>query len=201
MVAMIAAASSADLLEVTDLPTDRPFTIDDLDLLPDDGNRYELDDGVLVVTPPPTMGHQRVVYRLGVTLGAACPAEYEVLPGAGVLISQIQYRIPDIVVIRAGSARFMDVSATEAPVLAVEVSSPSTASYDRTRKKDVYAQFGIESYWIVLPDPEKPTLVAYELRRGQYHLLNETRGDDAFRAVIPFACEIVPAALVAGGPR
>jgi Uma2 family endonuclease len=185
----------------TDRSVDRPLTIEDLYELPDDGNRYELDNGVLVVTPPPNVGHQRVVHRLAVALDAACPVEYEVLPGAGVLISQIQYRIPDIVVIRAGSARPTDVSARESPLLAVEVASPSTASYDRTRKKDVYVQFGIESYWIVLPDPEKPTLIAYELRRGQYHLLTETRADDTFRATLPFACEIIPAALVAGGPR
>lgn len=185
----------------TDRSADRPLTIEDLYELPDDGNRYELDNGVLVVTPPPAVGHQRVVHRLAVTLDAACPAEYEVLPGAGVLISQIQYRIPDIVVIRAGSAQITDISARESPVLAVEVASPSTASYDRTRKKDVYAQFEIESYWIVLPDPEKPTLIAYELRRGQYHLLTETRADNTFGAVLPFACEITPAALVAGGPR
>jgi hypothetical protein len=48
MVAMTAARA--------DLPTDRPLTVDDLYLLPGDGNRYELDNGVLVVTPPPTMG-------------------------------------------------------------------------------------------------------------------------------------------------
>jgi Uma2 family endonuclease len=201
MVAMIAAAPSADLLEVTDLPTDRPFTIDDLDLLPDDGNRYELDDGVLVVTPPPTMGHQRVVHRLAVTLDAACPAEYEVLPGSGVQISQVQYRIPDIVVIRAGSAQFTDISATESPVLAVEVASPPTAIYDRNRKNDVYAAFGISSYWIVTPDPDKPMITAYDLRDGRYELTAEVGGDDLFTGTRPFACEIVPASLVAGAWR
>src|SRR5262249_50023004 len=100
MVAMTAAAPSADLLEVTDLPTDRPFTVDDLDLLPDDGNRYELDDGVLVMSPPPTVGHQCVVHRLAMILDFACPADLQVLPGAGVQISPTQYRIPDIVAIR-----------------------------------------------------------------------------------------------------
>jgi hypothetical protein len=35
----------------TELPDDRPLTVQDLDLLPDDGNKYELDDGVLVVSP------------------------------------------------------------------------------------------------------------------------------------------------------
>src|SRR6476661_8287642 len=31
----------------------RPFTVDDLEAMPDDGHRYELIDGVLIVTPAP----------------------------------------------------------------------------------------------------------------------------------------------------
>jgi Uma2 family endonuclease len=183
----------------TDLPSDRPLTTDDLCMLPDDGNRYELDNGVLVVTPSPTFGHQRVAHRLAVALDAACPADFEVLPGSGVQISRIQYRIADIIVIRAGTVGSTDNSATEPPVLAIEVASPSTASYDLSRKKDVYARFGIESYWIVTPDTEMPSLMAFELRRGsRYHLLTEARADDVFQATRPFACGIVPAALVAG---
>jgi Uma2 family endonuclease len=182
----------------TDLPADRPLTIEDLYLLPEDGNRYELDDGVLVVTPSPTFGHQRVVHRLAVALDAACPADFEVLPGSGVQVSRIQYRIPDIIVIRTGTVGAAENSATEPPALAVEVASPSTVGYDLNRKKDVYARFGIESYWIVTPDADRPVLMAFELRRGRYHLLTEARADDTFRATRPFACEIVPAALVAG---
>lgn len=198
MVAMIAAQASADLLEVTDLPTDRPFTIDDLDLLPEDGNRYEVDDGVLVVSPPPTVGHQHVVHRLTVTLDSACPADLQVLPGAGVQISQTQYRIPDIVAVRAADVGFRDKSVTIPPVLAVEVASPSTEIYDRNRKKTVYAAFGIRSYWIVTPDLDRPTITAYDLRDGRYELIAEVGGDDLFTGTRSFACEIVPAALVAG---
>jgi hypothetical protein len=45
------------------LPADRPLTVADLDLTPDDGCRYELDDGVLVVSPAPVTIHQRVLHR------------------------------------------------------------------------------------------------------------------------------------------
>jgi Uma2 family endonuclease len=83
-------------------------------------------------------------------------------------------------------------------VLAIEIASPSTALYDRNRKKDVYARFGIESYWIVKPDLDKPSLTVFELAAGEYRLVAEVSGEDTFRAVKPFACEIVPASLVAG---
>ena len=65
----------------TELPTDRPLTVEDLDLLPDDGFKYELDDGVLVVTPPPEFNHQYVLHNLQLGLGAECPAEIADLSG------------------------------------------------------------------------------------------------------------------------
>lgn len=62
------------------LPADRPLTVADLDLTPDDGQRYELDDGVLVVSPAPMTIHQRVLHRLEFLLETACPPEFELLP-------------------------------------------------------------------------------------------------------------------------
>src|SRR5215469_2850862 len=147
----------------TVLPDDRPLTVDDLYLLPDDGNRYELDDGVLVVSPAPALKHQLVVQRLGVALDAACPPGFQVLPGPGVEMSRTQYREPDLVVVRFSDIRFDDKTVTKPPALAIEVASPSTALYDMNRKKAVYAGFGIDSYWIVKPDLAKPSITAFEL--------------------------------------
>ena len=185
----------------TGLPTDRPLTVEDLDLLPDDGYRYELDDGVLVVTPPPAISHQYVLQRLSEELGKACPRDFLVLPGPGVEMSKYQYRIPDLVVVRVGTVRFEDKSVTAPPVLAVEIASPSTAISDRSRKKDVYAGFGIPAYWIVTPSLDKPRLVAFELRRGGYQEVADVSGEEAFAATRPFPVEIVPAELVAGAWR
>jgi Uma2 family endonuclease len=182
----------------TDLPDDRPLTVEDLDLLPDDGYKYELDDGVLVVSPAPAFNHQLVVSRLHEALMRACPPECVVLEGPGIEVSKLQYRIPDLVVVRADSVRFDDKTMTRPPVLAAEIASPSTAIYDRNRKKEVYASFGIPSYWIVRPSLDDPRLTAYELRRARYQQIAEVTGDQAFRAIRPFPVEIVPAALVAG---
>jgi Uma2 family endonuclease len=182
----------------TTLPDDRPLTVEDLDRLPDDGNRYELDDGVLVVSPAPAINHQLVLHRLSVILEAARPPEFVVLPGPGVEMSKIQYRIPDLVVLRAGAVGFDDKSVTRPPALAVEIASPSTEIYDRNRKKDVYAGFGIESYWIVTPSLDRPRLTVFELRRGGFAQVAEVSGDEPFKADRPFDVEIVPARLVAG---
>jgi Uma2 family endonuclease len=182
----------------TQLPDDRPLTVEDLDLLPDDGNRYELDDGVLVVSPAPALGHQFVLHRLSVLLEAARRPHFLVLPGPGVEMSKYQYRIPDLVVVRIDSVGFEDVSVTKPPLLAVEIASPSTAIYDRNRKKDVYAGFGIASYWIVTPSLDKPAVTAFDLKRGRYREVACVTGDDVFRATRPFPVDVVPAALVAG---
>jgi len=181
------------------LPIDRPLTVADLDDTPDDGQRYELDDGVLVVSPAPMPLHQRVLHRLQILLDRACPEEFELLPGPGVEMSEIQYRIPDLVVVRASLVTATDKSLVRPPELAVEIASPSTARYDRNRKKGVYAEFGIPSYWIVVPDPDRPSITEYRLSGADYGEAATASGPDPFVTDTPFPVQIIPADLV-GGP-
>jgi Uma2 family endonuclease len=183
------------------LPADRPLTVADLDLTPDDGCRYELDDGVLVVSPAPMPIHQRVLHRLEFLLETACPPEFEIVPGPGVEMSEINYRVPDLVVVRAGSFAVRDKNVTRPPELAIEVASPSTASYDRNRKKAVYADFGIPAYWIVVPDPDQPAITAFTLAGGVYADDGRAQGEERFARRSPFPVEIVPADLVSGSWR
>ena len=65
-------------------------------------------------------------------------------------------------------------------------------------KKAVYERFGIESYWIVVPDVDRPELIAFELQDGRYEQVAHVTGGQTFRAQRPFDVEIVPAHLVAG---
>jgi len=58
----------------------RPFTVAELDRMPDDGRRYELLDGVLIVSPRPTTIHQVVAGRLCGVLSGACPEDLCVVP-------------------------------------------------------------------------------------------------------------------------
>ena len=55
-----------------------PMTVRDLERMPEDGRRYELIDGTLVVSPSPGRRHQKIVARLYPVLEAACPAEFDV---------------------------------------------------------------------------------------------------------------------------
>ena len=173
---------------------DRMLTVEDMENMPDDEFRYELDDGILIVSPAPSRRHQLAVTRLAVLLSTTCPAEFEVLAGVGVNISRVQHRVPDIAVVRTET---MDTFFEEtAPVLAVEVASPRTRLYDRNRKKDIYEGFGIPAYWIVEPDRDRPELIVFELRSGVYEQTAHVIGAEEYHAQIPFPVTIRPAQLV-----
>lgn len=180
---------------------DKPLTIVDLERiwpqLPENGYRYELDEGVLVVYGAPSNLHQLVSTRLTVALSLACTPEFFVISAAGVAMSPIQFRIPDLNVIRSDA--FNPKYSTTPPALAVEVASPSTSRYDRTRKKQVYAEFGIPDYWIVTPDAEKPDIAAYRLAGKHYERVAYALGEERFTATRPFPVSFTPAELVATG--
>src|SRR5690349_2848593 len=103
---------------------DRTLTVEDMEDMPDDEFRYELDDGVLIVSPAPSRLHQLAVTRLAVLLSATCPANLTVLAGVGVNISRVQHRVPDVAVVPTDSPEtfFQEIP----PALVVEVASPRT---------------------------------------------------------------------------
>ncbi len=178
-------------------PAGQLFTVDELDRMPDDGRRYELLDGVLIVSPRPRVLHQEVAFQLAVQLREACPAHLRVIPEPAVQLTRITEFDPDIVVIRRELLR--EAKVTEPPLLIVEVRSPSTALIDLNRKKSAYEQFGVPSYWIADPDPDRPELTVFELGPGgRYEERGRVHGTTAFRALRPFAVDIIPARLVEG---
>ncbi|HEY2641659.1 MAG TPA: Uma2 family endonuclease [Streptosporangiaceae bacterium] len=174
----------------------QPFTVDELDLMPDDGRRYELLDGVLIVSPRPRVIHQEVAAELTMQLRALCPPDLRVIPEPAVQLTKITEFDPDIVVIRQEHIR--DTKIMAPPLLIVEVRSPSTALIDLNRKKSAYAKFGVPSYWIVNPDPDRPELTVFELEGSEYREAGRVSGRNPFPAQKPFPVEIVPARLVAG---
>lgn len=180
------------LVTVVDWPAaGEPFTVADLDRLPDDGRRYELLDGVLIVSPRPTTIHQFVAGRLFRALDSACPIDLCVVPEPAVEIDLQTEFAPDLVVVpvdEVGGAKF-----TTPPLLVVEVRSPGTALFDLGRKKEAYRRFGVPSYWIVDPGPAAVEFTMFELRDGEYVL--EKKTTDPFTASKPFPVSITPAAL------
>ena len=131
-------------------PPPRPWTRADLARLPDDGNRYEVLDGALLVTPQASFAHQRVAFRLAVALEAYCQAH-----GLGIVVapgavphgkSELQ---PDVQVIPGAPPRDAEWTALPQPIVVVEVLSDSTARRDLGIKRDAYLRWGIPAYWAV----------------------------------------------------
>jgi Uma2 family endonuclease len=131
----------------------RRWSVDDLQDLPDDGQRYEVIDGELFVTPAPSLPHQRAIRELVRVL-----ADYVRAEGIGDLIfapadvrfSNARSVQPDLFVMPLVDGRrprsFEDVGRL---LLAVEVLSPSTARADRVAKRLLFRDEGVAEYWIV----------------------------------------------------
>lgn len=154
IVARVTLPSSSPSDQTMGMPLPVPrLTIDMLDDFPDDGTRYELLEGMLLVTPAPSNAHQVVAMRLAhmlVTgLGPDAPGQ---VVGVGAIQrgkhTQLQ---PDILVYPSAyppTAHWRDIRDWW---LAVEVLSPSSRLYDREVKRGAYLALGVEEYWIVDP--------------------------------------------------
>lgn len=179
---------------VTVLPRSRPLTYADLESMPDDGHRYELLDGALIVTPAPRPRHQTALGALYVLLTAACPDDLKVFfAPIDVLLADDTALQPDLLVVRREDVAERNIPAV--PVLAVEVLSPSTRLIDLTVKKARYEQAGCPSYWVI--DPDEPAVVVWELRDGQYAEVARAAGNETVTVTQPFEVTVVPASLVA----
>lgn len=179
---------------VTTLPYGRPLTRADLEEIPDDGHRYELLDGVLLVCPAPRHLHQRAVLSLAIALSAAAPPELEVLTAPfDVTLSDDTVLQPDLLV--ADRAAFTARDLPSAPRLVVEVLSPSTRRVDLLLKRDRYLAAGCPSYWVV--DPDEPSVVAWELSEGRYVVTARASGSGQLHLTRPFPIRVRPDQLVA----
>lgn len=141
--------------------------------LPADGNRYELADGELLVTPSPALPHQRGVFEL-----ARLVDDYVKDAGIGLTIlapADVEYDDrtvvqPDVFVAPLVDGRLPRSYAELGPLLlVVEVLSPGSARADRVTKLRVYQRARVGQYWIVdldarlverwLPDDDRPELL------------------------------------------
>ena len=127
------------------------YTIEDLERFPDDGNRYELLDGVLLVTPAARRMHQVVAGRLHVRLALAVEEvglAQIVSPGVVVRAPRTQLQ-PDILVQPARFSLETDWSKITDHWLAIEVLSRSSRVYDREIKRGAYFALGVREVWLV----------------------------------------------------
>ncbi|MCI3920911.1 Uma2 family endonuclease [Paenibacillus sp. TRM 82003] len=160
------------------------WTVDEYYRLPEDGNQYELYDGVLELKPSPTTTRQRISGNIEWILKDSCRNDYIIMDAPiDVVLSERETRQPDIVMIHRSREEIIEERGIVGPPdLIIEILSPSTAKTDRTRKKESYARFGVEEYWIV--DPLNLTVEQYRLDLGTptYRLLNVFDRNDTLRS-------------------
>ena len=131
------------------------FGYADLTVMPDDGRRYEIHGGELVVVPVPALRHQFAAMEIFAVLdgyrrrsgGLAVAAPFDVVFDEHDVVQ------PDVVFFRAARLRLLgpDGPARAAPDLVVEVLSPASAHSDRGRKMGIFARHAVPEYWIVDP--------------------------------------------------
>ena len=175
-------------------PPGRPLTRADLGSLPDDGYRYELVDGVLLMSPSPRPVHQRVVARLLGLLTPGCPREWEVLPApVDVVLADDTVLIPDVVIGRRDA--FGDRGLSGPPILSIEVVSRSSRLMDTRLKPARLAEAGCPHYWVV--EPDVPRLTCFTLGEGGYVERVVANGEQIAHIAEPYPVRISAESLVA----
>ena len=152
--------------------TDRPrMTYDDLLVLPDDGLRHELIDGVHFVTPSPVSRHQIILGNLHRLIGNhthATKCGVTLFAPYDIVFTDYDVVEPDLMYF--SSARYAQVvtekNARGAPDLVVEILSPGTRRRDEGLKRRLYERMEVAEYWIV--DPATKTIKVHRLVDGRY---------------------------------
>ena len=148
------------------------YTADMVRAFPEDGNRYEVVHGELLVTPAPRLSHQLVVTRLATALSnylVQYPVGVVLVSPADISWGRRDVLVqPDVFVLSQQDAQTDDWKRVRRLLLVVEVLSPSTARADRFVKRRRYQEAGVPLYWIVdaeqqqtevwTPDAEFPTI-------------------------------------------
>jgi Uma2 family endonuclease len=157
------------------------LTIDQLEALPDDNNRYELIDGELIVSKAPGIPHQISLGRLfnlvtnyltGNPIGL-------LIYGPGVVFDDYNGVIPDMVFVTDERRHIItERGLIDAPDLLVEVVSPGDTNSQRDRhlKRQLYSRRGVREYWVV--DPQLRTIEVYRLHENVLVLEATLRGSD-----------------------
>jgi Uma2 family endonuclease len=161
-------------------PKQGDWTYNDYAMLPDDGRCYEIVDGVLLMTPSPGSGHQRVdialsfylyqhVNMAGIGEAFSAPFDVELTPKK---VFQ-----PDLLVLlNANLSKITSTHAVGAPDLVIEIASQGTATYDRLSKYQAYEQAGVEEYWMV--NTETRSVEIFILQAGTYQSQGIFQGKD-----------------------
>jgi Uma2 family endonuclease len=184
-------------------PPQGQWTYADWEQLPDDGNRYEIIDGVLYMTTAPSNFHQWVIQGLQEYLGIPVRRRglgYAFSAPIGVLMPNCQPVQPDfVVVLQSNAAISYDRRIRGVPDVLIEVLSHSNAVYDEEIKFEAYARAGLPEYVII--DPRSRTFNHYRLNASGLYAVAQTLGvaETAYLDCLP-SLPIPVAELFAGAP-
>jgi Uma2 family endonuclease len=165
------------------------LTFDDLEAIPEErpGDRHELINGELVVTPSCTPHHQLVLGDVIASLDTLVRSATlgTVIPGpVGVRFTPDNVLTPDMIYVVRGRRHVIGPKVVDAPPdLIVEILSDETRQRDLTVKRDLYARFGVQEYWIVDPDVRTVTVLA--LAGDKYELVPAGEGSMTASRVLP----------------
>jgi Uma2 family endonuclease len=186
-------AAMTAALRVLDAPGPYGYTTADLHALPDDGRRYELIDGSLIVSPSATTDHNTIARWLAQILEDSAPTgDYAIGTDQSATIDDHNEPRPDVVVVPVEH-----LQRTPLPIqgvrLVVEVVSPTSVLRDTEIKRALYAKAGVPAYWIVVPELDEPTIALAELvldePGGQYrYATHYTTG--AFETALPWPVRV-----------
>jgi Uma2 family endonuclease len=149
------------------------WTRADLERLPDDGNKYEIIRGELLVSPAPRPAHEALVYTLRRLIEAYCDQEgiAKVFDGNSAFVSGDSEVIPDIVVRQLAFPPPDKWDFAPMPALVVEVLSESTRRNDLVKKRGFYPESGVPEYWIVDGDARSVVVVTTAGARTEKEIL------------------------------
>jgi len=162
-----------------------------VEAVPDDGSRYELSYGTLIVTPAPNTRHQAVMVSVAAFLHRRKPPSLRVLAEAELLLQPALVKRPDVQVVDENLVGGQSIVGT--PLLVVEIHSPATKVLDLTEKRFVYAEAGIPAYWLI--DPDALTVTVLELEDGQYVERAVLAHDAELEVSLPFGMTVRPAEM------
>lgn len=162
------------------MATRTKLTYEDYETFPDDGNRYEIIDGEVHVSPPPITPHQWASAQLSRLIGNYVMQQnlgYVFYASFAVRLGPHDVFEPDVLFISESKMSLVDRRGMNGvPDLCIEIASPSTRTRDRTAKYERYAHFGVPEYWIV--DADTQTVEIFSLENHSYTLLVIARGDE-----------------------
>jgi Uma2 family endonuclease len=173
--------TETDLVQRADWLTQKPqgsWTYDDYVALPEDGNRYEIIDGVIYRIPMPETIHQACSVRIAyyffesvdlANVGYVLTAPMDVKLSSGTTVQ------PDLIVVLNHKLSIItDANINGTPDLLVEILSPGTKTYDRTKKLQTYQKNTVPEYWIANPKTKEVEVLVLE--NGVYRSLGVFSG-------------------------